>query len=60
MIVPCGSNLEIPDYNIVKADYPLNTRCGGACIYFENLFLLRVHDLLFPIKCVNYAVAISN
>ena len=30
-------NLDIPGYNLVRADIPANTKRGGVCIYFSKI-----------------------
>ena len=37
-------NLELPGYNLVRADNPTNTKRGGVCIYYHNSLPLKVID----------------
>ena len=39
--LPDDDNFDLPGYNIVRADYPLDTKNGGFCIYFKNSLLKR-------------------
>ena len=38
-------NLELPGYNLVRADNPTNTKRGGVCIYYHNSLPLKVIDI---------------
>ena len=38
-------NLELPGYNLVRADNPTNTNRGGVCIYYHNSLPLKVIDI---------------
>ena len=35
-ISPGDETLEISGYNLVRSDHPLNSKCGGVCIYYKN------------------------
>ena len=35
-------NLEIPGYDLFRADHPSNTKRGGVCIYYRNSLLLKI------------------
>ena len=38
------SNLEVPEYTLVRADNPNNTKRGGVCFYYLNSLPLKVLD----------------
>ena len=41
-------SLEVPGYNLFRADHPSNTKRGGVCIYYRNslpLNILGIHYL---------------
>ena len=38
-------NFYLPDYNLVRADHPLNAKKGGVCIYLKNSLPLKVLDI---------------
>ena len=40
-------NLDIPGYNLVRADHSANTKGGGVCIYFRKSLPLRILDIHF-------------
>ena len=29
-------NLEIPGYDLIRADHPSNSKRGGVCVYYRN------------------------
>ena len=39
-------NLELPGYNLVRANNPTNTKRGGVCIYYQNSLPLKVIDMV--------------
>ena len=41
-ILSDNDNLELPGYNLVRADNPSNTKRGGVCIYYHNSLPLKV------------------
>ena len=38
-------NLEMPGYNLVREDYPSNSKRGGICVYYKSSLPFRVIDL---------------
>ena len=37
-----NDNLELPGYNLVRADQPTTTKRGGVCIYYHNSLPLKL------------------
>ena len=35
-------NLQLPGFDLIRADYPSNVKRGGACIYYRNLLPLNL------------------
>ena len=35
-------SLEVPGYNLFRADHPSNTKRGGVCIYYRNSLPLKI------------------
>ena len=52
-------NLDIPGYNLVRADHPANAKLGGVCIYFPKPLPLRILDIHFLHECINFEMRIS-
>ena len=47
-------SLDISGYRLVRADYLANGERGGVCIYFPKSFPLRLLDIFFLHKCINF------
>ena len=52
--------LDIPGYNLLRADHPANIQRGGVCIYFRKLLLLRILDVHFLHECINFQMRIGD
>ena len=48
------SNLEIPDYNLIRSGHPCNSKRGDVCIYYKNFLPLSVCDISLLDECVNF------
>ena len=59
-ILSDNGNLELPGYNLVRADNPINTKRGGVCIYYENSLPLKVIDIQFLNECINFEIRIGR
>ena len=55
-----NDNLELPGYNLVRADNPTNTKRGGVCIYYHNSLPLKVIDIQFLNECINFEIRIGG
>ena len=53
-------NLEIPGYDIARADHPTNTKRGGVCIYYKKCLPLRVLNIIFLNECINFELRIGD
>ena len=53
-------NLELPGYNLVRADNPTNTKRGGVCIYYHNSLPLKVIDIQLLNECINFEIRIGE
>ena len=52
-------NLDIPGYNLPRADHPVKTKRGNFCIYFRKSLLLRTLDIYFLHECMNFEMRID-
>ena len=57
---PNDANLEIPGYNVYRADHPSNCKRGGACIFYKATVALRVPNISSLNECINFEVSIAN
>ena len=53
-------NLDIPGYNLVRADHPANDKRGGVCIYFRKSLPLRIFHIHFLHECINFEIRIGD
>ena len=53
-------NLELPGYNLTRADNSTNTKSGGVCIYYHYYLLLKVIDIQFLNECINFEIRIGG
>ena len=53
-------NLVISGYNLIRSDHPSNTKRGGVCLYYKNYLPLRVLNISYLKKCLNFELKISD
>ena len=53
-------NLEIPGYNLIRADHPSDNKRGGVCIYYKNILPLRLLNINYLHECINFEIKIGN
>ena len=53
-------HLNIPGYNLERADHPANTKRGDVCIYFQKSLSLRTLDIQFLHECINFEMRIGD
>ena len=47
-------DLEIPGYDLYRADYPSKTKRGGVCIYYRNSLPLKILGIQYLHECINF------
>ena len=53
-------NLVISGYNLIRSDYPSNTKRGGVCLYYKNYLPLRVLNISYLKECLNFELKTDN
>ena len=53
-------NLNVPGYNLIRADHLSNTKRGGVRIYFKESLQLRLHNVSYLNECICFKIMISN
>ena len=53
-------NLEIPGYNLFRADHPSKTNQGGVCIYYRNSLPLKILNIQYLHECINFEIRIGG
>ena len=52
--------MELPGYDLFRADHPSNTERGGACIYYRNFFPLKILGIQYLQECINFKIRIGG
>ena len=52
--------MEIPGYDLFRADHPSNTKRGGVCIYYRNSLPLKILNIQYLYECINSEIRIGN
>ena len=53
-------NLDIPGYNLVWADHPVNAKRGGVCICSWKSLPSRIFNIHFLNECINFETRIGD
>ena len=55
------NNLDISGYNLVRSDHPSNSKRGGACIYYKEIYVpLRVINVNYLNECIRFELNIGE
>ena len=46
-ILTDDENLQVPGYNIARADHPSNINRGGLCVYYKTSLPLKLLDIKY-------------
>ena len=52
--------MEIPRYNLIRADHSSENRRGSVCIYYKNRLPLKVLDIHILQECINFEIKTEN
>ena len=55
-ILNYDDSLEIPAYDLFRADHPSNTKRGGVCIYYRNSLPLKILSIQYLQECINFKI----
>ena len=47
-----NDNLNIPGYNMFRADHPSGNRRGGVCVYYKESLPIRMLNINYPQECI--------
>ena len=53
-------SLDVPGYNLFRADHPSNTKRGGVCIYYRNSLPLKIIGIHYLQECINFEIMIGG
>ena len=59
-ILSNDKNLEIPGYELIRADHPSNSKRGGVCVYYRNSLPLKIQVIFYLQDCIVFELKIGN
>ena len=59
--IPSDDNsLEIPVYDLIRANHPSNSKRGGVCVYYRNSPRLKILNIFYLQKCIVFELKTGN
>ena len=55
-----NKNLEKPGYNLVREDYPSNSKFGGLCVYYKSSLPFRVINVKYLQQSISFELRIGS
>ena len=53
-------SLNIPSYNMVRADHPSGNRRGGVCVYYKETLPIKMLDINYLQECIFFYLKIGR
>ena len=53
-------NLEIPGYDLFRADHPSNTKQSSVCIHYRDSLSLKTLNIQYLHECINFEIRIGG
>ena len=57
---PNDNNLNIPGYNMFRADHPSGNRRGGVCIYYKESLPIKMLNINYLQECICFDLKIGS
>ena len=54
------NNLQLPGFDLMKADHPSNTKRGGVCICYRNFLPLKLINIHYLNECITFEVKLGD
>ena len=54
------NNLQLPGFDLIRADHPSNTKRGGVCIYYRNFLPLKLINIHYLNECVTFEIKLGD
>ena len=54
------NNLNIPGYNMSRADHPSGNRRGGVCIYYKESLTIKIININYLQECIRFDLKIGS
>ena len=53
-------SLNIPSYNMVRADHPSGNWRGGVCVYYKETLPIKMLDINYLQECISFDLKIGS
>ena len=54
------NNLQLPGFDLIRADHPSNTKRGGVCIYYRNFLPLKLINIHYLNECITFEIKLGD
>ena len=54
------NNLQLPGFDLIRADHPSNTKRGGVCIYYQNFLPLKLINIHYLNECITFEIKLGD
>ena len=54
------NNLQLPGFDLIRADHPSNTKRGGVCIYHRNFLPLKLINIHYLNECITFEIKLGD
>ena len=54
------NNLQLPGFDLIRADHPSNTKRGGVCIYYRNFLTLKLINIHYLNECITFEIKLGD
>ena len=52
--------MEIPGYDLIRADHLINSKQGGVSVFYRNSLPLKIRDIFYFQECIVFKLKIGN
>ena len=54
------NNLQLPGFDLIRADHPSDTKRGGVCIYYRNCLPLKLLNISYLNECITFVIKLGD
>ena len=52
--------MQLPGFDLIRADHPSNTKRGGVSIYYQNLLPLKLINIHYLNECITFEIKLGD
>ena len=52
--------MQLPEFDLIRADHPSNTKRGGVCIYYRNFLPLKLINIHYLNECIPFEIKLGD